>query len=300
MNWGQLLQAIRDIMDVNLFRLAGTVVTLGSIVSACVVLAVGWVLSSLVRRAVQRLVGGTGAHRRHGAQVSQRLVHYTIMLLATLLALDVMGVNVSALFAAGALFAVAIGFAMQNITQNFVSGVILLVERSIQPGDVLEVDGQVIRVEEMRIRSTVGRTRDDEELIVPNSALVASTVKNFTMRDSLYRVRAPVGVSYGSDMSRVRQVLEGVANGFPGRHSARNPMVLLTGFGSSSVDWETSVWIDDPWSARIVLSELQQASWNALKAAGITIAFPQLDLHLDADVVAALGGSGGGGEPPAT
>ena len=298
MNWSELLQAIHDIMDRTLFRLAGTDLTLGSILSACVVLAAGWVLSFLVRRAVQRLMGGTGAHRRHGAQVSQRLVHYTIMLLATLLALDVVGVNVSALFAAGALFAVAIGFAMQNIAQNFVSGVILLAERSIQPGDVLEVDGQVIRIEELRIRSTVGRTRDDEELIVPNSALVASTVKNFTLRDSLYRVRAPVGVSYGSDMAKVRDVLEAVAEGFPGRHSARKPVVLLTGFGSSSVDWETSVWIDDPWSARIVLSELQQATWNALKAAGITIAFPQLDLHLDPDALEALGRRGESTRPP--
>jgi small-conductance mechanosensitive channel len=289
MNGGQLLQGIHDIMDAQLFRLAGTEVTLGSILSALVVLAVGWALSLLVRRAVNRLVGGAGVHRRRGAQVSQRLVHYTIMLLASLLALDVLGVNVSALFAAGALFAVAIGFAMQNITQNFVSGIILLVERSIQPGDVLEVDGQVIRVEEMRIRSTVGRTRDDEELIVPNSALVASTVKNFTMRDSLYRVRAPVGVSYGSDMAKVRQVLESVADGLPSRHSVRKPVVLLLGFGSSSVDWETSVWIDDPWSARIVLSELQQTTWNALKAAGITIAFPQLDVHVDPAVVEALG-----------
>lgn len=298
MSWSQILQAIHDIMDAQLFRLAGTEVTLGSILTALVVLVVGWVLSLLVRRTVQRLVGGAGAHRRRGVQVSQRLVHYTIMLLAALLALDVMGVNVSALFAAGALFAVAIGFAMQNITQNFVSGVILLVERSIQPGDVLEVDGQVIRVEEMRIRSTVGRTRDDEELIVPNSALVASTVKNYTMRDSLYRVRAAVGVSYGSDMAKVRQVLEGVAEGFPGRHAARKPIVLLTGFGSSSVDWETSVWVDDPWSARIVLSELQQATWNALKAAGITIAFPQLDLHLDPDALEALGRGGRSSAPP--
>jgi len=159
MNWSAVFQAIRDVMDKTLFRLAGTDVTLGSILSALLVLAAGWILSLLLRRAVQRLVGGPGAHRRRGAQVSQRLVHYTIMLLAALLALDVLGVNVSALFAAGALFAVAIGFAMQNITQNFVSGVILLVERSIQPGDVLEVDGQVIRVEEMRPWDGRGTTR---------------------------------------------------------------------------------------------------------------------------------------------
>jgi len=286
--WSDLVKPLHDFLSAPLFRLGGTEVNPGSIVAALVVLLVGWLASRLVRRGVQRMVGGPAAHRRRGAEVSGRLIHYAIMLLATLLALDLIGVDVSALFAAGALFAVAIGFAMQNITQNFVSGVILLVERSIQPGDVLEVDGQVIRIEEMRIRSTVGRSRDDEELIIPNSGLVATPVKNFTLRDSFYRVRAPVGVNYGSDMARVREVLERTARELEGRWSGRDPVVLLTGFGSSSVDWEVSVWIDEPWNARVVLSNLLEAVWWSLKEAGITIAYPQLDLHLDADVTEAL------------
>jgi potassium efflux system protein len=289
MSWSDVLRAVRSFLDAPLFRVAGSELTPGSILTALVVLLVGWAISILVRRAVQRLMGGAADHRRRGADVSARLVHYTIMLLAALLALNVVGINVSALFAAGALFAVAIGFAMQNIAQNFVSGVILLVERSIQPRDVLEVDGQVIRVEEMRIRATVGRSRDDEELIIPDSALVVASVKNFTLRDSLYRVRAPVGVSYRSDMKRVREVLERTARELEGRYAPREPVVLLTGFGSSSVDWEVSVWIDDPWSARVVLSNLLEAVWWALREAGITIAFPQLDLHLDPDVADALG-----------
>ncbi len=288
MNWSHLFVGIRGLLDFPLFRLAGTEVTLGALLSALLVMVVAWFVSAALQRGVRRLVGGQGVHRRRGAQVTGRLVHYTVMLLAFILALDVLGVNVSALFAAGALFAVAIGFAMQNVTQNFVSGVILLVERSIRPGDVLEVNGTVIRIEEMRIRATVGRTRDEEELIIPNSSLVASTVKNFTMRDSLYRVRAPVGVSYGSDMERVRKVLEEAARGYPGREVSREPVVLLTGFGNSSVDWEASVWIDDPWNARVILSELQEAMWRALGEAGITIAFPQLDVHLDPDVLSAL------------
>ncbi|HKK26866.1 MAG TPA: mechanosensitive ion channel domain-containing protein [Gemmatimonadota bacterium] len=286
--WSDVLKPLHDFLGSPLLRLGGTEITPGSIVTALVILLAGWLASKLVRRGVRRLVGGQAAHRRRGAEVSGRLIHYTVMLLATLLALDVIGVNVSALFAAGALFAVAIGFAMQNIAQNFVSGVILLVERSIQPGDVLEVDGQVIRIEEMRIRSTVGRSRDDEELIIPNSGLVASPVKNFTLRDSLYRVRAPVGVSYRSDMGRVRELLERAARELEGRWGGREPVVLLTGFGSSSVDWEVSVWVDDPWNARLLLSNLLEGVWWSLKEAGVTIAYPQLDLHLDPDVVEAM------------
>src|SRR4030095_8726722 len=96
------------------------------------------------------------------------------------LALHLAGIKLGAVFAAGAVFAVGLGFAMQNIAQNFVSGVILLVERSIEPGDVIEVNTQVVRVHQMGIRATLVRTLDDEDMIVPNSILVQTTVKNYT------------------------------------------------------------------------------------------------------------------------
>ncbi len=170
---------------------------------------------------------------------------------------------------------------MQNIAQNFVSGLILLVERTIKPGDVLEVEGTVVRVVQLGIRATLARTREDEELIIPNATLVQSTVKNFTLRDPLFRVRAAVGVTYGSDLRAVFDTLAGVAEGVSWRSTQREPRIQLRQFGSSSVDLEVSVWIDDPWDAQPRLSQLNEAIWWALKAAGIVIAFPQLDVHVD-------------------
>jgi potassium-dependent mechanosensitive channel len=111
------------------------------------------------------------------------------------------------LFAAGAVFAVGLGFAMQNIVQNFVSGVILMVERTIKPDDVLEVEGDIVRVQKMRIRATMVRTRNEEELIIPNSTLVQGAVKNYTLTDSRFLLGTVVGVTYGSDMQLVREVL---------------------------------------------------------------------------------------------
>jgi small-conductance mechanosensitive channel len=138
------------------------------------------------------------------------------------------------------------------------------------------------------MRATHARTLDDEEIIVPNSVIAQSTVTNYTMRDSFYRLRCPVGVTYGSDMALVRRTLEGVARTTEWRSPTKEPVVLMTDFGSSSVDWEVSVWIDDPWQFRRRRSALNEAIWWALQEAGITIAFPQLDVHFDPPVVRGL------------
>jgi len=183
---------------------------------------------------------------------------------------------------------VAIGFAMQNISQNFISGVILLAERAIKPSDILEVDGRIVRVMRMGIRATVARTLDEEDLIIPNATLVQSTVKNHTLRDPLFRLRASVGVVYSADMAQVRKVLEDAARAISWRVAEEKPVVHMTAFGNSSVDWEVSVWVDDPWKIASYRSQLNEIIWWALKDAGIVIAFPQLDLHLDTSVEDAI------------
>ena len=178
------------------------------------------------------------------------------------------------------MFAVGIGFALQNIVQNFVSGVILLVERSITTRDVLEIEGRVVVVENIGIRSTVVRNQDDEEVIVPNGILVQTTVKNLTLSDPLIRVRATVGVHYESDMEQVAEVLANAAKGLPSQAENKPPAVLLLGFGPSSVDWEVSIWTRHPWGLPEARSDLHRAIWRALKQADITIAYPQLDVNL--------------------
>ena len=180
---------------------------------------------------------------------------------------------------------------MQNITQNFVSGLILLVERTIKPGDIIEVEGRMVKITKLGMRSTVVRTWDSEDYIIPNSVLVSSTVKNFTLRDRLHRIRTLVGVTYGSDMARVREVLEKTAYALPWRELSTDPVVLMKQFGSSSVDFDVSVWVEDPFARSLSQSNLNEAIWFALKDARITIAFPQLDVHLDDPALKAFRGS---------
>jgi len=273
--------------DLPLFEIGGTPVTVVTLVAAALVITVTYAFSLLLRR-----IAGRALRKKSGnegeVRAVLRILHYAVMAVGVSIALSTSGINLGALFAAGAVFAVAVGFAMQNIAQNFVSGVILLVERVIKPGDVLEVEGAMVKVEHIGLRTTIAKTLDDEELVIPNATIVQNTVKNYTLRDPHYRVRVRVGVAYGSDMELVKRTLESVAGPVEWRCPEPEPRILLVEFGASSVDWEVSVWTEDPWRVKQWRSDLHLRIWRALAAQGITIAFPQLDVHLDAELRAAL------------
>ena len=275
--------------DVPLFDISGTTVTVATLISFALVVIATFVIAGLMQRGVIRAFSKKGQEDQGTAAIASRLVRYLILIGGLGIAVNTLGINLTALFAAGAVFAVAIGFAMQNISQNFVSGVILLLERAIKPGDVLEVEGRIVRVRDMGIRATIGRTMDEEDIIIPNSQLVASPVKNYTLKDSLYRLRTVVGVVYSSDMARVRQVLERTAQELDWKSTHQPPRILMKEFGDSSVNFEVSLWIEDPWTMQQRRNELNEAVWWALKDAGITIAFPQIDVHFDPQVVESLG-----------
>ncbi len=284
MKHGTLFRIFQTI-DVHLFQIGDQSITLGTVLVIALVVVCSYGFSLLVQRGVARAIGRKGGQ---SVPVVSRLLHYAIIGSGLSIALETAGIHLSALFAAGAVFAVGIGFAMQNIAQNFVSGVILLVEQSIRPGDILEVEDKQVRVVEMGIRATRVRSRHDEVLIVPNSTLVQSTVRSFTLLDTLCRVPVSVGVAYTSDMRVVRATLEDVARSIESRYEANEPVIMLTDFSASTVDWEVSIWIEDPWRLRMTASLLREAIWNAFAEKGIQMAFPQMDVHLDDPVVAAL------------
>lgn len=284
MNLQEIGSTIRNMLDVRIMEVGGTVITGASVLIFIVIVLLTFWISWMVQRVTTEVLRRRGLSRDGTLATSRRLLHYAILIVGFSVALQAIGISLATVFAAGAVVAVAIGFALQNILQNFVSGLILLGERSITETDVLEVEGKVVRITRMGARATVARTRDDEEIIIPNSILVQSTVKNLTLTDPVHRIRTRVGVSYASDMARVEEVLRSVAEAAEGRHPARTPVIFLMEFGDSSVVWEVSVWAADPWVAPKLRSELNKAIWFALKDAGITIAFPQLDVHLDPGV----------------
>ena len=290
LNLENVFNKIAESYSKTLLTISGTEV---SLLSICIFFLVV-VFSIILSWGLQRTLKRTLVHRFHKREGTLagilRLIHYSVVIIGFGIGLQTIGINISALFAAGAVFAIAIGFAMQNIVQNFVSGIILLIERSIKPGDILEVEGTVVKVIDMGIRTTVVRTWKEEELIMPNSIFAQSTVKNYTLRDNEFRLGATVGVSYDSDMKKVIAVLEKTARDVPWRLPEPEPRVLLQDFGDSAVIFGVYINIDDPWKQRVYVSDLRIAIWFAFKDANITIAFNQVDIHFDPPVTEAFTG----------
>lgn len=284
MSWPESLESWFPLFDAPLFRLGNTTVTAATLVMVLIIVVATLIVSRLVGKWLDRVARRRSLEAAGSLAVTARLIHYSILLIGFGIALHTAGVDLTALFAASAIFGVIIGFGMQNIASNFVSGVILLFERTIKPGDILEVDGRFVTIKELGVRSTIARSLNEEDLIIPNTVLVQATVTNYTLRDSLYRIDAPVGVTYGSDMAVVRSTLEKLAMEIPWRSQQVEPIVLMREFGNSSVNFSVSVWVESPWKQRVYRSDLNETIWWALREAGITIAFPQLDVHFDPEI----------------
>lgn len=206
---------------------------------------------------------------------------YAIFLFGLMIGLQWAGVNLSSLVILGGAVGIGLGFGLQNIANNFVSGLILLTERPIRVGDRVEVgetNGDVVRI---AARSTWVRTNDNVLIIIPNSEFINSRVTNWTANDRQVRFAIPLGVSYGSDPDAVRNVLLEVAGRHPDVLADPPPEVLFTGFGDSSLDFQLRVWtITRVQFPRILASELYFEIFRAFRRHGIEIPFPQRDLHL--------------------
>lgn len=284
-----VMNTIREILDLRLIELAGNRITVGTLLAALVLFGVTVVASRVTSAVATRALLRRGAKPGPVGSITT-LLRYFVLVIGIAVTLDTAGIDLAALFAAGALFAVGLGFAMQSIAQNFVAGVILLLERSIKPGDILEVEGKIVRVADMGIRASVARTRDGEDLVIPNAVLIQTSVTNYTLADSTYRIKVPVGVTYGSDMTVVKRTLLDVAGRVSDTYAVdgTEAQVIMTAFGDNSVNWEVAIWMDDPWRSRPAMSALHEAIWWAFQEVGIVIAFPQLDVHFDPPITASL------------
>ncbi len=217
-----------------------------------------------------------------GARLSiVRLVHYGLVLVGFLIALSALGFELKNVTIIGGALGVGIGFGMQAIVNNFVSGLILLFERPIKVGDVIQLSaGQQGRVTNLGLRATTIQTFDRAEVVVPNGDLISAQVTNWTLGDRSMRLILPVGVAYGSDVETVMRVLMTVATESTQVLKDPQPMVLFLSFGDSSLDFQLRVWITDFNDRRIIQSALLREIDRRFRLEGVEIPFPQRDLHL--------------------
>ncbi len=282
-------KTLKSLLETSVVSLGGVSLTVGTLLLVAAIVIVTFWLARRVRLTVEKVLHSRITGDEQAINIYARAAGALITVVGLVVALHTTGLKLTGLFAASGILAVAVGFATQSLILNFVSGVVLRFEGAIKINDVLEVGGRMVKIQKMMMRAVVARDLDDQDVVIPNAELAQTSVTNYTLRDRRMRLRTLVGVTYSSDMKQVREVLVRTAHDISWRSHLHEPVVLMRQFGSSSVDWEVSVWIDDPWLAQRRRSDLNEAIWFGLKEAGIVIAFPQLDLHLDPDVAAALG-----------
>ena len=217
-----------------------------------------------------------------------RIIGYTLIAVGFYVAFQLVGVDLSSLAIIAASVGVGVGFGLQNIINNFVSGIIILAERPISIGDRIEVAGVAGRVTKIQLRSTTVVTNDNITMIVPNADFISNTVTNWSHGDPKVRIRVPVGVAYGSDLKLLQQLLLEAAGEHPKALRDPSPVVLFNEFGDNSLNFELGVWTQEMTAAPIhFTSEMNFIIEQKLRENDIEIPFPQRDLHVRSGLPAA-------------
>ncbi len=243
-------------------------------------IAVFWISSRTKRFLFNRFLVKSGLDRSLQYAIAQ-IVSNLVLVIGIFIVLENTGIHLGALTVFAGAVGVGVGFGLQNIASNFISGLVILAERPITIGDRVEVAGVVGQVQQIRARSTVILTNDNISMIVPNTKFIDSPVTNWTYGDPRVRFRIPIGVAYGSDVKKVREAL--IAAGESNSHVLTDPApsVFLNKFGESSIDFELVVWSSEmSHRPSRFKSDLNFAIEEKLREAGIEIPFPQRDLHI--------------------
>ncbi len=276
MNW------IKDnlkYLSTPLFEISGNKISLVSVLLACVVFFLTTRLAKMTERFMLRILKDKGLESGVRGSIAT-ISRYVVLTTGILITLDTVGISLSSLTALGAVLMVGIGFGLQNIAQNFISGLIILFERPVKVGDHVTVNGVSGRVSEVGARSTLLHTRDDVAIIVPNSQFISEQVVNQSFTGEKMRVHMNVGVAYGSDTQKVESILMDIARSNQHVLKKPEPKVFFEGFGDSSLDFSLSVWIDDIWEQRKILSDIRFKVDQNFREQDIVIPFPQRDLHI--------------------
>lgn len=208
----------------------------------------------------------------------------TLYAVAAIIGLNIVGLNLTSLAVFSGALGLGIGFGLQKVVSNLISGIILLMDKSIKPGDVIAVGDTYGWVNSLGARCISVLTRDGKEHLLPNENLITQTVENWSYSDRKVRLHIPIGVSYGSDVNLVRDLLLKLVEGHPRILKDPAPKALIMGFGDSSIDFEIRCWIFDPQEGEANLrSDIYYRLWDLFKENGVEIPFPQRDIHIKSD-----------------
>jgi potassium-dependent mechanosensitive channel len=274
-----MFENIMDYLRAPFLELRGTPVTALTLMTAILIVLVARIVAMIVARSLERVLEARGLDR--GLRfATAKITKYVILVVGIFVAIGTLGIDTGAIMAGGAVLLVGIGFGLQKLAENFISGLLVLIERPVKKGDFIDAGGVLGTVEDIGLRATLVTSRDGVQVIVPNSNLMSSTVVNYSAPSPERRFEVPVGVAYGTDLDHAVKVMLDVAKAEPKVLSEPAPEVRHMGFGDNAINLILLVWIADAKEDLIVGSKLRFALDRAFRQHKITIPFPQREVHM--------------------
>ncbi|MCP4397144.1 MAG: mechanosensitive ion channel [bacterium] len=277
---GRTLLDLQALSEFPLITVIGHSVTAGSMIASVVSLYFLFTTSRAVQELIQNIIVPKTEADPNVIQAALTIGRYIVIAGGVIIVAVSLGANMSTLaFISGGL-SVGIGFGLQQIVANFISGILLLFEQTLRPGDVVSIEDEMGIVQKLSIRSTTIRTMNHVEVIVPNEKLLTSAVQTYTRSNRLFRVLLDVGASYDSEPEEIKRLLLEVAQRHPDVLQTPPPIVFFKEFGASSIDFQLGVWLRKPALTPRVKSDLLFMIWDEFAKNQIEIPFPQRDLHI--------------------
>lgn len=273
------METINHILEVVIFRVGKVEIMTSTLLIVLLIIIATRVLLWIIRKAIFRKQSRVGIEMSNAYSLYQ-IIKYLLWIISILFIMQTLDISITVLLAGSAALLVGIGLGLQQTFNDFISGIILLIEGTTKVGDVLEVDGQVLKIQEIGIRTSKGLSRDDIMVIIPNSYITTNKVINWSHQSMKTRFRISVGVAYGSDVDLVVKVLEKSALEHPEIKDKEHIEARFVDFGNSSLDFQLLFFSDNVFRIEKVKSEIRKIINRKFIENKITIPFPQVDLHV--------------------
>ena len=271
------MQELKDFLNYSFSFGKEVEISVGNILIITLVL----IITSLILRGLRNLLSRKlPADDKDKFKSVFSYLKYLVFLIIFLITLHAVGVNVTSILVASSALLIGVGLALQTLFQDIIAGIFILIDQSVHVGDIIEIDGKVGRVEEIKLRTTRAVTIDNKVLIIPHHLYLTNSLYNWTQNGTTTRESVSVGVAYGSDVQLVKQLLIQSAEEHENILKFPEPLVLFTDFGDSSLNFKLIVTLNDSFQAAIPKSDLRFKIDQLFRENDISIPFPQRDIHI--------------------
>ena len=271
------MKELKEFLNLSFHLTKEVEISVKDILILCVVLFIASIILRMVRKLITRRMP---LEDKRKFKVVFSYVRWFIYIIIMLITFHSVGVNVTGIFAASAALLIGIGLALQTLFQDIISGIFILVDQSVHVGDIIELEGKVGRVEEIKLRTTRATTADNKVLVIPNHLYLTNSLYNWTQNGNITRESVSVGVAYGSDVQLVKKLLLQAASGHNNVLPEPEPTVFFTDFGDSSLNFRIVFSLGDSFNARFPQSDIRFEIDRLFRENNIKIPFPQRDVHL--------------------